>query len=218
MSETPENASPTQSAAEGPPKSAATSMPTSTDSAPSESPASSATADDDTIFGVKSTYVYIVCSLLTVILLGVIAVFALRRQKQHQRRREAQMSDSETDTVRSGGSSDTSDLGNVRHRRKGHTDMSDSSSGNDRRSLGRFAALREMQHLAEIAAQESVYTAAAKDPQGLSGLAGHRSGTTRADPRPRFELAKPQNISGSSDSDESEILKRSLQWRGFPST
>lgn len=147
-------------------------------------------------------------------IIGAAALFFMRQQRHRRRHRHEDTSsdgdgdDSDTDSDDAGG------RGRRRSSRKSDkyaSDDSSSSSGDDRRSLGRFAALEKMERLA---AQESIYTAAAKNPLGLGGLAGGER-TGRADPRPRFQLAKPRYMSGSSDSDGSSVTG-GLRTRGTP--
>ncbi|GAA5976297.1 hypothetical protein JCM10908_005446 [Rhodotorula pacifica] len=170
------------------------------------SDSSSDTASGDTIGGVKSAYVYAVCGVVGFAILAVLGVFFMRQRhkRKHRDSHEAPVSDSEESA------SDSSDAGGHGHnhkRKKGSSDgdSSSSSSGDDRRSLGRFDALEKMERLA---AQQSIYSAAAKNAGGLTGLV--RSGqAANFHPRQRFELAKERPMSASSDSEDSSTMARS---------
>ncbi|KAG0667519.1 hypothetical protein C6P46_000052 [Rhodotorula mucilaginosa] len=171
--------------------------PTPSDSPPVETPSESPSTGDNTIFGVESTYVYVAFGLLVLVIIGAAALFFMRQQKHRRRHRHEEASSDGDDSA-----TDSDDADGRRHssRKRDKYDSDDSSSssnGDDRRSLGRFAALEKMERLA---VQQSIYSAAAKNPAGLGGLAGGER-TGRADPRPRFQLAKPRYMSGSSDSD-----------------
>ena len=195
------------------PTTPADASPTPSDSPPLETPSGSPSTGDDTIFGVNSTYVYVAFGLLVLVIIGAAALFFMRQQR-HRRRHRHEDTSSDGDESASD-SDDAGGRGGKHSRRKSDKyasdDDSSSSSGDDRRSLGRFAALEKMERLA---AQESIYSAAAKNPLGLGRLAGGGR-TGRADPRPRFQLAKPRYMSGSSDSDGSSVTG-GLRTRGTP--
>lgn len=180
-----------------------------------ETPGETPSTGDDTIFGVNSTYVYVAFGLLVLVIIGAAALFFMRQQKHRRRHRHEDTSSDGDDDGSASDSDDAGGRGGKHSRRKSDKyasdDDSSSSSGDDRRSLGRFAALEKMERLA---AQESIYSAAAKNPLGLGGLAGGER-TGRVDPRPRFQLAKPRYMSGSSDSDGSSATG-GLRTRGTP--
>ncbi|BGP14802.1 hypothetical protein JCM10213v2_002757 [Rhodosporidiobolus nylandii] len=155
----------------------------------SSSGSSSATADDDTILGMPPSTAYALLALVVVILIAGIGFFVYSQNKKgghrrHHRSTSSSDGGSSTDdsgsTTASSDSNDSGGGGGHKHRRKKHNSDSD-----DDYSL---AKIDEMATAEKAAARESVYSAAARSPSGLSGVLLSRRGGPGAE---LFELPKP---------------------------